>query len=139
MATSFESTNMQPPDRRSLLALTLAADLSDRFISDDIGRTPISDLQTAAAVPTVDALRGRVVMLAAERQLATILSAIALDGIASRILLCTPDLAVHFPAIIATAQVDAVVTDRCAATDAGAVFGAPVIRASGTLDHVNGP
>jgi acyl-CoA synthetase (AMP-forming)/AMP-acid ligase II len=32
-----------------------------------------------------------------------------------------------------------VVTDRCAATDAGAFFGAPVIRASGTLDHVNGP
>jgi hypothetical protein len=93
---------MQPPDRRSLLALTLAANLSDPFISDDIGRIGVADLQTAAAVQAVDALRGRVVMLATERQRATILSAIALDGIVSRILLCTPDLAVHFAAIIAT-------------------------------------
>jgi acyl-CoA synthetase (AMP-forming)/AMP-acid ligase II len=130
--------NMPPPDRRSLLALTLAAGLSDRFISDDIGCVRIADLQTGAAVQSMDALRGRAVMLATERQRATILSAIALDGIASRILLCTPDLAVHFPAIVATAQVYAVVTDRREEADAGTVPGASVIRTSSTLDHNNG-
>jgi acyl-CoA synthetase (AMP-forming)/AMP-acid ligase II len=127
--------NMRPPDRRSLLALTLAADIPGRFISDDVTRVPVAALQTGSALPHVESLRGRSVVLALERQLDTLLSAIALDGIANRILLCTPDLTAHIPAITAAAQVDVMVSDRHDAASAAAAAGVPTIRASSALDH----
>src|ERR1051325_5681894 len=57
-------------------------------------------------------LRDRSVMIATTEQLTAALALIELDGVARRVVLCPPDLpAEHVPAVIATAEVDAVVTD----------------------------
>src|SRR6202035_2438078 len=64
----------------------------------------------------LDELRGASVVIAASGQLSAALALIELDGIARRIVLCPPDLpAEHLPAVIATAEADAVVGDRCVA------------------------
>ncbi len=58
-------------------------------------------------------LRGRSVLLATRGQLGTALGLIGADGLARRLVLCPPDLALeHLPAVVATAEVDAAVTDR---------------------------
>ena len=74
----------------------------------------MSDLRGASGFAShpLDVFRGRSVLLATKRQLPTVLAAIGLDGVASRILLCTPDLARHLPSIIAQACVDVVVSDE---------------------------
>lgn len=60
----------------------------------------------------LEGLRGRTVLLATGGQLAAALALIELDGVARRIVLCTPDLAaVHFPAVIAAAGADSWVRD----------------------------
>jgi len=57
-------------------------------------------------------LRGLSVMIATVRQLPTVLALVELDGVARRVVLCTPDLsAEHIPAILAGAEIDAVITD----------------------------
>jgi acyl-coenzyme A synthetase/AMP-(fatty) acid ligase len=61
----------------------------------------------------LEELRGRSVLVAARDQLATALALIEIDGIARRLVLCPPDLPLeHLPAIMATAEVDAIVSDR---------------------------
>jgi acyl-coenzyme A synthetase/AMP-(fatty) acid ligase len=65
-------------------------------------------------------LRGRSVLVATKDQLASALAIIELDGFARRLVLCPPDLSFeHLPFVIATAEVDAVVSDR-AASETGA-------------------
>ena len=55
---------------------------------------------------------GRSVLISCDRQLPAALAFIALDGIARSIVLCPPDLApAHLPAVIAEAEVDAIVCD----------------------------
>src|SRR4029077_9110440 len=72
----------------------------------------------------LDALRGRSVLLAVADQLPAALALIELDGIARRIVLCTPDVrAEHPPGIITTAAVEAVVGDPSAPDLAGAKVG----------------
>jgi acyl-coenzyme A synthetase/AMP-(fatty) acid ligase len=102
------------PRRPSLLSLTLESSVPGRFIADDLGSVAVSDLHGAScfAGQAIDHLRGCSVLLATTRQLPSVLAAIQLDGVASRILLCTPDLAPHLPAIVAQAQVDVVVSDQ---------------------------
>jgi hypothetical protein len=56
---------------------------------------------------------GRCVLIATRDQFAAALALIELDGIAQRLVLCTPDLAPeHLPVIIAKAGVDAIVSDH---------------------------
>jgi acyl-coenzyme A synthetase/AMP-(fatty) acid ligase len=66
------------------------------------------------------ALQGRSVLLATRDQLTAALAMIELDGIAGRLVICPPDVPHdHFRAIVATAEVDAIVTD-CGSPDTGA-------------------
>jgi acyl-CoA synthetase (AMP-forming)/AMP-acid ligase II len=58
-------------------------------------------------------LRGRSVLVLTRDQLTTALALIELDGIARRLVLCPPDLRFeHVPYVIATAEVDALVSDQ---------------------------
>jgi acyl-coenzyme A synthetase/AMP-(fatty) acid ligase len=83
-------------------------------------------------------LRGRSVLLSTSDQLAAALALIELDGIARRIVLCPPDLdAKHLPYIIATAEIDAIVTDRAdAVADLGVQSVVPIERRPRTT-HVD--
>ena len=68
----------------------------------------------------LEELRGRAVLVATREQLTTALALIELDGVARRLVLCPADLPLEdVPFIMATAGVDAVVSDR-AALEAGA-------------------
>src|SRR5262245_37249504 len=56
-------------------------------------------------------LAGRSVLVATDDQLTAALALIELDGVARRLVLCPPDLDIaHLPAVIADAEVDAIVT-----------------------------
>ena len=58
------------------------------------------------------ALQGRSVLVAAREQLTAALAMIELDGIARRLVICPPDVPQdHLRAIVATAEIDAVVSD----------------------------
>ena len=57
-------------------------------------------------------LRGRSVLVSTSDQLAAALALIEIDGIARRLVLCPSDLdPAHLPYVIATAEIDAIVTD----------------------------
>jgi acyl-coenzyme A synthetase/AMP-(fatty) acid ligase len=69
----------------------------------------------------LEELRGCSVLIATKEQLSAALALIELDGIARRLVLCPPDLPrEHFPFVISTAGVDAVVSDRDASDVAAA-------------------
>ena len=58
-------------------------------------------------------LAGRSVLIATRDQFAAALALIELDGIARRLIVCTPDLPPeHLPAVVAKAGVDAIVSDQ---------------------------
>jgi acyl-coenzyme A synthetase/AMP-(fatty) acid ligase len=60
----------------------------------------------------LEALRGRSVLIAVHEQLAAALALIELDGLARRMVLCTPDLTPEqLAAVAATAEADAIVLD----------------------------
>jgi acyl-coenzyme A synthetase/AMP-(fatty) acid ligase len=60
-------------------------------------------------------LAGRSVLVATADQLLAAVALIELDGVARRMVLCPPDIArEHLPAIVADAEVDAIVSDRAA-------------------------
>ncbi|WP_216856266.1 AMP-binding protein [Acidisphaera sp. S103] len=60
----------------------------------------------------LEALRGRSVMISTERQLTAALALCELDGIARRMLLCTPDMSpTHVSSAITDAEIDTIVTD----------------------------
>jgi acyl-coenzyme A synthetase/AMP-(fatty) acid ligase len=66
----------------------------------------------------LEALRGRSVVLAAKDQLTAALALIELDGVAWRLVLCPPDLALqHLPGVIRGAEADAVVLDAGSASE----------------------
>src|SRR6185295_2096128 len=59
----------------------------------------------------VDELAGRAVLIATRDQIAAALAFIALDGIAGRLVVCTPDLAAEYlPAVVANAGVNAILS-----------------------------
>ena len=61
----------------------------------------------------LDELRGRSVLVSTSDQLAAALTLIEIDGIARRLVLCPPDLdPVHLAYVVATAEVDAIITDQ---------------------------
>jgi acyl-coenzyme A synthetase/AMP-(fatty) acid ligase len=63
----------------------------------------------------LDALAGRAVLVATDDQLTAALALIELDGVARRLVVCPPDVSPeHMPAVIADAEIDAVVTSDAA-------------------------
>ena len=72
------------------------------------------DLASATMFPgALESLRGKSVLLAAHDQIYAAVALLELDGIASRIVLCTPDLdAAQIAVVAATAAVDAIASER---------------------------
>jgi acyl-coenzyme A synthetase/AMP-(fatty) acid ligase len=69
----------------------------------------------------LESLRGRSVLIATREQLPTALALIELDGVARRMVLCTPDLTPEqLAGVAATAQADAVVLEAPSATSLSA-------------------
>ncbi len=125
---------MQPGSRRTLLALSLAAAPSARWLGDGAVRIALDGLQRGSGLlQPAERLRGRSVLLVARAQMPAVLAMLALDGIARRIVLCLPDTAPEqVAAIIAGAQVDAVVTDGSLPSLERAA-GVPVFACQGDL------
>jgi acyl-CoA synthetase (AMP-forming)/AMP-acid ligase II len=78
----------------------------------------------------LESLRGRSVLMATREQLPTALALVELDGVARRIVLCTPELTpVELARLAQTAQADAIVVDTVsAATTSGLAHYAPALR-----------
>lgn len=99
---------------RSLRTLIAPGDApSERFIADPYARIAFQDLVSGTILDTpLEAFRHRSVMIATERQLPAALALADLDGIARRMLLCTPDLSPeHVVSAMADAEIDTIVTD----------------------------
>ena len=142
---------MQPSSRRSLWWLLSSAEslpkesvsrdsVSDRVIGDDRTTLRVRELHDRTSLGRrLAELRGRSVMIATVRQLPTVLALVELDGVARRVVLCTPDLAAeHIPAILAGAEIDAVVTDD--ARFGGALpTGVSIVASHDRLDAISAP
>jgi acyl-coenzyme A synthetase/AMP-(fatty) acid ligase len=74
----------------------------------------LSDLAAGSALGgRLDDLRGRSVLVWTQDQLAAAIALVEIDGIARRLVLCPPDLdPAHLPYVVATAEIEAIVTDR---------------------------
>ena len=117
---------MPESDGRSLwIALSAAGDLTGRFLWGDTAEVALRDLVAGSSLGGQrEALRGRSVLLATRHQLTAALALIELDGLARRMVLCPPDLpSEHLHAIMATAEIDAVVSDRTEAETGAAAVG----------------
>jgi acyl-coenzyme A synthetase/AMP-(fatty) acid ligase len=69
----------------------------------------------------LESLRGRSVLIATREQLPAALALVELDGVARRMVLCTPDLSPEqLAAVAATAQADAIVSETPSATSTSA-------------------
>jgi acyl-coenzyme A synthetase/AMP-(fatty) acid ligase len=109
-------------------SLNRSGDLSNRFLFAPAADVSLGDLRYRSSLGgALEMLRGRCVLLVTRDQLAAALALIELDGVARRVVLCTPDLSVeHLPLIARGAQADAVVSEdpelkaRCA--EFGAFF-----------------
>jgi acyl-coenzyme A synthetase/AMP-(fatty) acid ligase len=109
--------------------LSAGGTLASQTLADASAALRLVDLEGGSCLGGErDRLRGRSAMLAAKDQLPAALAMIELDGIARRIVLAPPDLApAHFAAILATAEIDAVLTDGAPPAFAGSI---PVVRIS---------
>src|SRR5438552_8363750 len=108
---------MPPPDRISLWSSSSGVGrLSDRALWGAEASVSLGDLVDGSALDgRLQELRDRSVLVATSDQLTAALALIELDGVASRLVLCPPDLpAEHLPYVVATAAVDAQVTDAAA-------------------------
>jgi acyl-coenzyme A synthetase/AMP-(fatty) acid ligase len=74
----------------------------------------LADLAAGSILPGgADSLRGRSVLLATDEQLPTALALLELDGVARRIVLCTPDLdAAQFAAVAKMAQCEVLLCEE---------------------------
>lgn len=107
---------------------------TERFISDARRRVAISGLARGTNLACeLPSLKGRSVMIATDRQLPAAMALAALDGVAARILLCTPDLSpTHVLPVMGAAAIDTVVTDGTGPT-VGVTHNLPVVACS---DHI---
>ena len=106
---------MRQNSARSLWdALPAPADAPARTIRDANASVALRDLAGGTCLSgRLADLAGRSVLVAAHDQLCTALALIELDGIARRLVLCTPDFALEYlPGVVATAEIDAVISDR---------------------------
>lgn len=110
---------------REIFALRdyLSPELKGRTISDAHHVVSLTDVLPHTVLGgRLRELAGRSVLLKLSDQLKSGLAMIELDGVARRILLCPPDLnPAHLDALIADAEIDAVVTDEPAQWAAKAV------------------
>jgi acyl-coenzyme A synthetase/AMP-(fatty) acid ligase len=82
----------------------------------------------------LEELRGRTVLIATREQSSAALALIELDGVAQRVVLCTPDLASeHFPHVIETAGADAWVRDTGAPQTCGTAMASMVTITSAAV------
>ncbi|HSY95947.1 MAG TPA: class I adenylate-forming enzyme family protein [Steroidobacteraceae bacterium] len=83
----------------------------------------LSDLATGSTLgAALESLRGRSVLIATREQLPTALALVELDGVAGRMVLCTPELDERqLEHIAETAQADAIVVDTAAAAPSALV------------------
>jgi acyl-coenzyme A synthetase/AMP-(fatty) acid ligase len=106
------------PDTPSLWsALSAAGRLPERMLWGAHAAVTLGDLVGGSSLGgRLEALRGRSVLIATGDQLTAALALIELDGVASRVVLCPPDLpADQLPFVVATAEVDARVADHATA------------------------
>src|SRR5947209_12284121 len=100
---------------REVIALRsfVGSGAGDRTISDAHAAIPLAELAAGSCLGgRLAELSGRSVLVAVTDQLRTGIAMIELDGIASRMLLCPPDLkAEHIPSVIDDAEIDAVICD----------------------------
>ena len=108
---------MQQDSRRSLWDLTRAAGAdAARFIADATLHLPLSSLVENAGVAAE--LRQRSILISCHEQMTAALALLALDGVARRIVLCPPDLKpTHLPYVLATAEIDTIVSDHAPNAD----------------------
>ena len=100
-----------PPTLWDLVQKTgLPAEFS---LSDSKNAVALSALEGGTSLGVeLEQVRGLTVVIYVERQLSAALSAVELDGVARRIVLCTPDLTPELLSWVATvAECDAVATD----------------------------
>ena len=102
-----------------------AADLGGLCLWDADRKADLASLVRGSYLGgQLEALRGRSVLIATKHQLATALALIELDGVARRFVICPADVAAeHLPSIVATAAIDAVVSDRPLPGLAGLISG----------------
>src|SRR3979411_174071 len=108
---------MPPGDVGSLRdCLGDSADRSARHLHSIDASVALSDLAHGTSLGgRLPELRDRSVLIATGDQLTTAIALIELDGVARRLILCPPDVArEHLSAIVAEAEVDALVSDRVA-------------------------
>lgn len=103
----------QPAAEALWQRLSAAENLADRWLYGADASLPLEALTRRSSLGgRLDELRGRSVLVATKDQLPAALALIELDGIARRIVLCTPDLPPEgMRSIVATASVDAIVGD----------------------------
>ena len=123
-ASSSEPTRMSPPEAFALREY-LGPELKGRTISDARHNVSLTDiLRHSCLIGRSRELSGRSVLLAASGQLQSALAMIELDGVARRMLLCPPDLDPdRIQALLADAEIDAIVTDRPDRCDDGSAPG----------------
>jgi acyl-coenzyme A synthetase/AMP-(fatty) acid ligase len=97
-------------------SLCAAGQLSDRSLWGADASVTLGDLARGSSLGgRLEELRGRSVLVVTRDQLTTALALIELDGTARRLVLCLPDLPFeHLPAVIETAEVNALVSDGSA-------------------------
>jgi acyl-coenzyme A synthetase/AMP-(fatty) acid ligase len=95
-------------------ALIGATQRDDRCIWAADTHVALRDLSTGSTLDgRLEELRGRSVLILTRSQLAAALALIQIDGIARRLVLCPPDVdPEHIPFVMATAEIDAIVSDQ---------------------------
>jgi len=102
-----------PSEARSLWE-SVGAGTARAALHSRQGSVDLAALAVASALGTeaLERLKGRTVLVLARGQLGAALALLELDGVAARLVLCTPDLAPeHLPHVIRTAAAEAAVID----------------------------
>jgi acyl-coenzyme A synthetase/AMP-(fatty) acid ligase len=104
----------------------------ERVLWGATARVPLGRLVGTGLGSGVAELARRSVLISTRDQFAAALALIELDGIARRLIICTPDLpSEHLPAVVAKAAVDAIVSDHDGGHDA---LGVPLrVLGNGTV------
>jgi len=100
----------------SLWALTAEAGLAGRVLLDPASRVPLDRLTNGTTLgPNRSALSGACVLLRTSTQMAAALALLELDGLARRVVLCTPDLSLeHMLLAVAATGATVAVCDEAA-------------------------
>lgn len=104
-----------PPNRVNSVRdrLSNRADCSNRYLRGASGHVSIGDVLRGTGLGgRLMELRGQSVLLTTRDQLAAAVALVELDGVASRIVICPPDItSEHLPSLIARGGIDAIVSD----------------------------